>query len=380
MALHERLCAEGGALEGGGGFLLHIVCKALSRASATLGLWSSVRCVHIEQLAGAMSNAVYRITRKASLSDREPESLILRLYGTHSLGLNRESLGDVEAILGEAGLGPRVYARFPEGSLVEYVDGEAISSGTTCDPSWMGPALAKLSHIHRMLPEIVARGIFPMRDLLWARLALWRGLALAFVGRVITSSGGDEGRPGGNGERRAALCTAILASGAFEDGLLSGLEEGSRASASPLVLGHCDLHCGNIIRWAAECGRGSDDGATIIDFEYAIPCARGFDLAVLFCEQCADYGAPSEASFDPSAYPKIEWQLQVAESYLCGNGGGEGVLSLLAEVEAHTDAAHLTAAFWALAKAGDGATSDDDLGYLSYAAVRLEQISVRLVR
>ncbi|KAI8447772.1 kinase-like domain-containing protein [Phakopsora pachyrhizi] len=90
---------------------------------------------------------------------------------------------------------------------------------------------------------------------------------------------------------------------------------------SPRVFSHNDTQCGNLLLLQGDeelISEKQDDQIAVIDFEYASPNPRGFDIANHFHEWCADYHHPtlSYSLTSHGPYPNLIERQRFYRSYL----------------------------------------------------------------
>eukprot|EP00047_Mylnosiga_fluctuans_P005415 m.240362 g.240362 ORF g.240362 m.240362 type:complete len:344 (-) comp13654_c0_seq1:116-1147(-) len=268
---------------------------------------------------------------------------LVRIYGlkTENIIDRARELTNIRKFHDHA-LGPPLYATFSNGYLYGYFEGIA------CDPDHMMdadvyPLIAhKLAMVHKM-PVAGHEG----HASLLATVDSWLSkLPESFE----------------NPEKQRIFESLNVGS---LRGEWTTLVEALTALNSPLVMCHNDLLCKNIIYNRATADQPS---ISFIDFEYAAPSFRGFDIGNHFCEFAG------VDSVDYARYPGRELQFSWLREYLSAFKGvptsavtDEEILPLYREANKFALAAHFMWGTWAIIQA---ANSTIDFDYLSYSALR----------
>lgn len=105
------------------------------------------------------------------------------------------------------------------------------------------------------------------------------------------------------------------------------------------------------------------DNLIIIDFEYAMPTTRGFDLANFFNEFCFDYDSSQPEIPDESKYPGRDRMIALLKQYVKDDDADELIEDILYEVQVYRPIVNLLWGHWGLVKASEtsGASSFDYL-------------------
>ena len=143
-----------------------------------------------------------------------------------------------------------------------------------------------------------------------------------------------------------------------------------------LVLGHCDLLCGNIIKVPplrdSSLDLGNTENVTFIDYEYSSPTPAAFDLANHFAEWG---GFDCDYSVLPTRSTRRAFLLQYLSSYKAYHQNAAGLSVSKEELDALCNAVDcfrgtpgLYWGIWALIQAE---ISQIDFDYAEYAQIRL---------
>jgi len=305
---------------------------------------------------------------------------MVRAYGNGTdLIIDREREARSHSLLAKHHLAPPLYARFDNGLLYKYIEGEACSSEDLRQPGIVR-AIARLLGIwHATLPiseavgtplhfEHIAKYLSgkPQTNL-WTVMQKW-----------ITALPSETMQQRERNEKlglEVEQATKLL-------GNTPGLNHGD------YILGHCDLLSGNVIilpdeSHCASCENSATD-VNFIDYEYATPVPAAFDLANHFAEWG---GFDCDYHVLPTRRQRRDFVQEYVRSYRshhkrstransCGNtqpytsSEEHEIDNLMAEVDAFRGMPGLYWGIWALIQA---TISEIDFDYASYAEVRLAE-------
>lgn len=172
-------------------------------------------------------------------------------------------------LLSNHGLAPPLLARFANGLLYRFVAGRVCSVDDLAVPETWKAVAERLGEWHGVLPTVPATtgtstSEGPGANSLWGVLHKW----------VSALPSATDAQKALNEELRRELSAMENTREAGGNGL-KGLDGGVG-----LVTGHCDLLNGNVIILPGEGPRK----VHLIDYEYATPCERAFDIANHFAE------------------------------------------------------------------------------------------------
>ncbi|CAM9167513.1 unnamed protein product, partial [Ectocarpus fasciculatus] len=309
----------------------------------------------LSRVSLANSNYVYivRNSKVGLTSNSEPHSVVLRLYGKMNVMFDRREEERVSVALSEMGMIPRFYAVFGNGRVEPFIEHGSVPAAQFRRMSTAQDLVQKLRRIHTFVGPMAEAAVEPLKDKLWARLdTLERNARKAQVtlqGRELTASG------------HADMFREIERWDVFRDH--SAARRRALQTGSPLVFAHCDLHHGNVLN--------TDSGLQIIDYEYSIPTARGFDLANYFCEFCSDYDQEKSHELSFALYPEYKDRMQIYRAYLGPAASQQELLQLERETSCYRPFVHLQWAHWGLVKAQDSHGSAYD--HLRYAYLQYRE-------
>lgn len=136
---------------------------------------------------------------------------------------------------------------------------------------------------------------------------------------------------------------------------------------SPTVFCHNDLLAANIVSTAGSSKAAEDGRVQFIDFEYANPNPRAYDLANHLCEWAG-------LECDWSRLPSTEQRRQFYAAYL-GTSDEAEIALVEKEVQAYEPAPHLVWTLWAILQAQ---YSEIDFDYMEYGRRRYERLRALL--
>ena len=366
------------------------------------------RSIQFRRINIALTNKVYIVNnlKRNSHSD-EPNQILIRLYGSSSWMLERSIEETAAIILSRKGIIPSWYGTFSNGRIEEYVDCDAISAAAFRSAEVSGTLIKKLSNIHSFYEEIISstasrgRGItlHPGADYLWDRLDKWAGKAAAALSTVQQQSKWKNFR---HLSKEIESLSAIIFG---QDDTIKNLrqEAESLGGANDIVFAHCDLHHANVIKLK---GKPSDE-YQIIDYEYALPTTRAYDLTNFLWEYCSDFSGEDPAEYHSEYFPNKDVRRKLLTAYVTAaregqshdgdSGALKDVAATVAELDkqvlAYTPFAHLHWGHWALIKAAEsegqvhmptetaensGQKSTDEpiaFNYLKYAQQRYNEVA-----
>ncbi|KAF2182236.1 kinase-like protein [Zopfia rhizophila CBS 207.26] len=253
-----------------------------------------------------ITNTLLKATNKLpglSQTEIDSEAVLLRAYGKGTdILIDREKESLSHSLLARHGLAPPLLARFDNGLLYKYIQGNVCSPADLRRPEiWRGVA-QRLGEWHATLPTSGISSTSPApqpnannkRASLEAMAALTPGKPIPNVWAVMQ-------------KWILALPTSTSAERSRKDQLQRELEwlvkllgeTPGIGNANPFSFSHCDLLSGNVIiqptsssasvsRRSSQSG-GSEEletAATVsfIDYEYTTPAPASFDIANHFAE------------------------------------------------------------------------------------------------
>ncbi|KAI5795155.1 kinase-like domain-containing protein [Geopyxis carbonaria] len=192
----------------------------------------------------------------------DDNSVLLRAYG-HDTGIliDRERECTSHLLLSQHGLAPALLARFSNGLLYRFVAGHVCSVDDLAVPKTWTAVAKRLGQWHGVLPRHDTNSMDESSVDLWYVLQKW--ISALPVGTDAEKS------------QRAQLQNEleILQKPKSAGGYGIRGQDGGVG----LVTGHCDLLSGNVIVLPSK---GSEERSVhFIDYEYATPVERAFDIA-----------------------------------------------------------------------------------------------------
>jgi thiamine kinase-like enzyme len=293
--------------------------------------------ISVQRLFCAMTNLVLKVSNNDETENfiDNPRFLLLKIYGNNSL--NHFDATRIQNTLAQQGIAPIIYATFDSGHIEEYIPHTSVSATEFRHESVIIQLMPKLRQVHQSLDVIVKQGFFRNENYFWARLEKWRESAY----QNVLKSGSKE-----LSTRDACIIDAIKNMGVLEHAMITQLNAEASlhhndSQHSHLVLGHTDLHHGNVLR------RGYD--LLIIDYDYCIPIVRGLEFAIIFCEMCADYDSALPHIHEFEYFPSQEQRYKCYASYL-GTFEETELAAMDAETMHNVPLANLFAGHWGLSQ------------------------------
>lgn len=307
-----------------------------------ISLWSSSHLtpnnVHLQRISGAMTNAVFfcsynpsnqplaptmspMLTPKVpgALShipgERTPPTLLIRVFGpsTGTLIARDVELRILHTLSTRYGLGPRIEGIFANGRIEQFFPSRALTPGELRDPTTSCHIAKRMRELHSV--DLKALGYEEgsnSKVTVWQCLKDWLGHAR-------------------NVERQIQQVPE-LKDWLKEFGPLDILEKEietyvSFVNSNPdrdhghgCVFAHNDTQYGNllILDEPLPPSEPPHRKLIVIDFEYAAPNPRGFDIGNHFHEWQADYHHPthSHSLTHHEPYPTLEERTRFYRSYL----------------------------------------------------------------
>ncbi|OQR91720.1 choline/ethanolamine kinase [Achlya hypogyna] len=289
--------------------------------------WHSVapHTLELTHLSGGHSNLLLA----CATAEAPEEKVVLRIYGVGTeLFYARDDEIKTYRALAELPLGVGLVGLFANGRVETWIDGRPLTAFEMREPALSVSIARKLRALHDVdIPQ-------GQKTYALDKVHHWFSLAQA----RYTEERVDWVVFG----RDVALATELVA-----------------AVPSPVVFGHNDVNCGNVLL------AGGD--IVLIDFEYSHANPRGVDIANHFTEWCYFFPHTRPELGDPAKYPTAAEQRRFAQAYLGEDCEAAAVDELLLEVLVHGLVAHLHWALWAFLQA---ATHDGTFRYEDYALDR----------
>lgn len=376
--------------------------------------------IHLQKVSGALTNAVFFVTfnprheptspsmsplltptMPASDPDHPPflteadypQTLLLRIYGPSSDQLisRDEELRILHTLSTQYGLGPKIYGTFLNGRVEQFFPSRALHAEELRVPKLSMGIARRMRELHSVDP--VKLGFDHGREkqpMIWTSISQWLPAAEEMVSSLTALGGTWE------------MLGEEIAFHRFREELEQYRRwvTGITNTDKEVVFSHNDTQYGNLLLLDAELPRGVPDHhrLIVVDFEYASPNCRGYDIANHFHEWRANYHHPtlSHSLMPHGNYPTPEERERFYRSYLSVEmSQGEELLRDLADVDAAKVAqleeetlrwSPASSAFWALwglisaEEQISGIASEKETGqpytpdwdYLSYAVERFQ--------
>ena len=163
-------------------------------------------------------------------------------------------------LLSRHSLAPPLLGRFPNGLLYRFVAGRVCSVDELSDPATYAAIARRLGEWHGVLPRHQPDAAEQPDIDLWGVMNKW-------ISALPSSTDAEKSK---KYELQREVDTLQLEKSKGGYGL-KGLDGGVG-----LITGHCDLLSGNVIILPGA--EGAEKTVHFIDYEYATPCERAFDL------------------------------------------------------------------------------------------------------
>ncbi|KAF1984654.1 kinase-like protein [Aulographum hederae CBS 113979] len=352
--------------------------SAIRLVIALLPEWEQSRdTIQLVHFTDGITNTLLKIVNKRpELSDHEvdKDAVLLRAYGEGTdvlIDRNREEAS--HSLLASRGLAPALLARFNNGLLYRYIEGEVCTPADLRRPEIFQAVARRLAEWHAKLPisAISSTEGDPFRE------------------RANGATNGAEsltpGKPVPNvwtvtEKWIAALPATTSAQKSRRDTLQRELAWATKKLGNvpginhqPFVFAHCDLLSGNVIIQPKKSIATKEPSTTVsfIDYEYATPAPAAFDLANHF----AEWGG---FDCDFSVLPTKSQRRDFLRTYLLSYNSHlspskqldveQALEQLSNEVDAFRGIPGLYWGTWALIQA---TISQIEFDYASYAEIRL---------
>jgi len=304
------------------------------------GPWKVEDNFKVDVLNGGLTNKLYICS---TTHNDKVLKVILRIYGLIMQDVDAQITESVVfAVLGSKSLGPKLYGAFPDGRLEEFIAGRNLVTKELQDPVISRTIAERVADYH-MLQMPVCKDP-KLLDQLTGYYARARSLGVN-MNKYI--------------EPFQHSCHLI------------------KASTSPILFCHNDVHEGNILIDAERKKQGLSESESmrLIDFEYSAYGYRGFEFSNHFNEWMFDYSNPEKPyyHYDPSAFPTKEQQRNFISAYMVRKGIPntlENQNAIFAEVVDFCMVGHV---YWALWSEIQAKVSDITFDYVGYARDRMAE-------
>ncbi|KAK6526710.1 hypothetical protein TWF281_009913 [Arthrobotrys megalospora] len=328
---------------------------------------SDVEGLKITELDQGTTNGLLKVS---SEGNGIVSTALIKVYGDGTeTTIDREKEIRFHDILSHHGFAPPLIVRFLNGHAYGFVPGRVCSATDIADERvWRGVA-RELAHWHAVLPVVdmdnLNESILEHQPNVWSTAKRWL-----------------EALPEDTVQHKAQK---ELLKSEFLD--LVGRLQPEDPNSSPLVFGHGDLLCGNIILQGPVEGAAQDEVETakFIDYEHSTYCSREFDLANHFAEWA---GFECNYNLLPATSTRREFireYLQAYQSFAAGqehNGQDrasyppekleDDVRELMSQVDVYRGFPGFYWGLCALIQA-QAATGSIDFDYAGYAELRFAE-------
>ncbi|WWD19774.1 hypothetical protein CI109_104238 [Kwoniella shandongensis] len=385
-------------------------------------LWSSSlltpSSIHLQRVSGALTNAVFFVTYNPAPNptspsesplltptmppsdpshppplapEQFPPTLLFRVYGPSSDALisRTEELRILHVLSTTYGIGPRVYGTFTNGRVEQFFPSRALTAEELREPIISRGIARRMRELHsvdlRLLGYEQGKDTEPM---VWKCLNEWTDAAE----EVLTTLGSVDGK-WETWVEKFGLHRIKQEVQTYRDWV-----EAEHGKGKGVVFAHNDTQYGNLLLLDVELPPHTPPHHRyiVIDFEYAAPNPRGYDIANHFHEWRANYHHPTHShSLQPHfPYPSLEQRQDFYRAYLSMNMDAEGdevvgkrkdvqddkVDILEREVRIWSPACSVFWSLWGIVQAEEQVAAlvegkegyKPDFDYLSYAIERLE--------
>ncbi|PGH21537.1 hypothetical protein AJ80_03205 [Polytolypa hystricis UAMH7299] len=352
--------------------------------------------IEFVRFTDGITNTLLKIIRRApGLSEEQidNEAVLMRAYGNNTeIIIDRQREARSHALLASRGLAPPLLARFKNGLLYRFIQGQVTSPNDLIQPRvWRGVA-RRLAEWHAVLPidevadstggqeqlQDAAVGSVDVADPFSKQAAraddiipittrqagpnLWTVLQKWILALPVTT---EKER-----ERRRKLQQEF-------QWIVAELYDESGLGKNGLVFAHCDLLSANVIiqpKSTTTLATEAKDGVetvSFIDYEYATPSPAAFDIANNFAEWG---GYDCDYNMLPTRSVRKAFLEEYVQSYYkhsssSATGNQEEVVSKLClDVDLFRGIPGFYWGVWALIQA---TISQIDFDYASYAEARL---------
>lgn len=252
------------------------IVKILIKLKLTSWKLSEADNLVIMNIASALTNSVYLIIL-------DSQKLLLRIYGPNVLHLiDRDYETSVLARLAHHRIGPRLLGQFRNGRIEQWLESVEVTAQEIRDP---------------LVSRYIARRMREFHD--------YVTLLLPEMGKVSAAVNLDCWIPALPKERVTPALKQFLEHIDLYRKYVNGKE-------GDFVFCHNDLQYGNLLRTKGD----EHHCLAVIDFEYAGPNPRAFDLANHFIEWMANYHEAPSHTIDAAAYPTFQESQNFLEEYI----------------------------------------------------------------
>ncbi|GAB66521.1 ethanolamine kinase [Plasmodium cynomolgi strain B] len=332
---------------------LYIYCKyVMLHYGKDLVTPNEVDSLDFQMINGGITNILIKVEH----TSKEGKYLI-RLYGPKTDEIiNREREKKISCILYDKNIAKKIYVFFSNGRIEEFMDGYALSREEIKNPKFQKLIAKNLKLLHDI----------SLNDSLYKELQVTQnvpGTRPSFLWNTIWKYFNLLN------EERKKICSfdskanilKLIDFDVLRDSILE-VEKLCKSENSPIVLCHCDLLSSNIINTKDDTITPANDGDNIsfIDFEYACPMERAYDIANHFNEYAG-------FNCDWDLTPSKEEEYHFIKHYL-GTDDDQLINNLIQEIQPFYICSHINWGLWSLLQ---GMHSSIDFDFINYGMTRL---------
>jgi len=325
---------------------------------------------------GITNTLLKAIKKRPGRSEHEidQEAVLLRAYGEGTdVLIDRERETKAHSLLASRHLAPPLLARFRNGLLYRFIEGEVCTSQDLQNPKIYVSVAQMLGQWHGSLP---LSAISEEKDLVSGTNGTTTSRQAPYPNLWTVLQSWIDALPKGSQEeldRRNSLQQELVE--------LSGkLQDTPGLGGKQYVFSHCDLLSGNVIvcrpkSKGAHCNKcATEVSVSFIDYEYATPAPAAFDIANHFAEWG---GFECDYSVLPTKSQRREFLAHYVRSFLTAAGPDpsdqsveQGLKQLCEQVDLFRGLPGFYWGIWAIIQAQ---ISQIEFDYASYAEIRLAE-------
>ncbi|KAF5667803.1 ethanolamine kinase [Fusarium heterosporum] len=223
--------------------------------------------LRIQPLAQGTTNGLFKVTNR-SADAATADAVLVKVYGDGTdITIDRHKELRVHRLLADHGLSSSPLVRFANGHAYQFIHGSVCSEADMSKTEISRGVARELARWHATLSLIKLRNA---QEVLNHEPGVWV-TAKKWLDEVSKHPGRSKAEIAALHEKFQYLANHLLP---------------TDKTPEPLVLGHGDLLCANIIVQTSADDIGATDVASVrfIDYEHATYCPRAFELANHFAE------------------------------------------------------------------------------------------------
>lgn len=231
---------------------------------------------------------------------------MLRFYGDQSRSSDTSFQCEIFKLLSLKGLGPKLYGKFDDGRLEEYLPSDSMSCSQLWTREISSVIAKKLAIVHSLNVPVNKEDSW-----LLDRLNLWSEQAIK--NSEVSLNADSQGLS----QSTKDIARRLMKINFREE--INFIRKVFQHSKSPKVFSHNDLHQGNILFAEPTKRRPTlEERIVFIDFEYCSYNYRAYDIANHFCEWLFEYGSSEYPHFKyfQDKFPTLDEQKNFVHHYL----------------------------------------------------------------